>query len=581
MPVAIYARISTSKEGRVATQRQIDLCHDFLSKRPDLTLYANTSTEPKLGGYRGGFHDEGKSAYKTKVKRPAWDAVEALALSGKIDGVLAYAADRIHRRSLEMSLFVAGVLDAGHGMILYFANGTTEQNFNTPGGRMAAGMITLVATAEVENLTQRVVDEKHEAAEAGRWNGGRAPFGYRAVRPDDDPEGKFIIEQDPVKAPELVKAVNNYLSGKSFVSVHNEFNKATGQNLDYNSFFYSLASPSIAGMRMHLPQSKRAGKTARDICTTPRFIEDNAKFYDGQWDAIIPFSQWELLRDKLVNKRDAKRGKTPTKSLLAGLVYCTCGSRMSNDGTTYKVDDDGNPILMKDGMTPAIKHYPTYRCNLNTGGCGKMQIGASGLDPFIEDEFLKILPRAIKQGKFTPVQVLEARMIAAQNERSAIDGELDELYVDWRINKKINEGTYDRLKEAKDRAAALLDSEITTIRVASADHSRLLTAEDVYATLDVNQKNGMLKQIIERIEIRKIVQPAGARNVFHAERVSVLWNLSGQKHQTYGVNIVVGKDRHHLLVPANRKPDDWDSIGLTPAVRPTGAGAPAALSTAP
>ncbi|WP_426938590.1 recombinase family protein [Pseudarthrobacter sp. S3] len=569
MPIAIYARISTAKEGSEATKRQIDMCHDYLAKRTDLTLYVNNSSDPKLGGYRGAFHDEGKSAWKTGVKRPAWEAVAALAMAGTIDGVLAYASDRIHRRHLEMMLFVSGVLEAGNGLVIYFANGNEPHNFNTVGGRLGAGMMAVMANAEVETLTQRVTDEKYAAAKAGRWNGGRPPFGYRAVRPADDSEGNFIIEQDPVKAPAIVTAVNDYLSGRSFVSVHNKFNEDTGQNLDYNSFFYSLASPSIAGRRMHLPQAKRKGMTTRDIVTTPRFIEKNAKFYKGQWDAIIPFRQWENLRDKLVNNRSAKRGKTPQNSLLAGLVLCVlCGCKMSNDGTTYKVDDDGNPVFMRDGKTPAIKHYPTYRCNKNTGGCGKMQISASGLDALMEAEFLKILPRAIKQGKFTPVQVLEARLIAAQNERSAIDAELDELYVDWKSKKKISEGTYDRLKAIKDHEATVLDGEIASLRLASADQSRLLTAEQVFETLDLNQKNDMFRKIIERIEIRKIVQPAGARNVFHAERVSVVWNLSGQKYQTYGVNRIIDKKLHHELVSAARKPGDWDRIGALPAITP-------------
>ncbi|MFS0717137.1 recombinase family protein [Arthrobacter sp. 1P04PC] len=403
MPVAIYARISSDRNETGATDRQIDLCHDLLATRPDLTLYSNMSADKSLGGYRGGFADDGISAASGK-HRPAWAEVEKLVLAGKIDGVVAYAPDRIHRRTLEMITFIARVSNAKRGLTLYFVNGT-DQDFSSPNGRLVASLLSVFAGHEVEMLTQRVVDEKKEAAEDGRWNGGRAPLGYMAVRPKksipdgnggmiqiDDENAKKVLVQNPVVAGPLRDAINEYLRGKSLITCLEEFRAATGLATEYTSFKGSLCSPSIAGQRMHFPQAKRAGRSVHKLYTTPRLLEEEAMFYPAKWEPIISIATWKQLRDQLVNNSDKLRGKKPVISLLAGMVFCAaCGATMGNDGTSYRVKGDPES---------GIKHYPTYRCNGSNHGCGKMRIGASLLDPFITVEFRKVLERSLAQQRF-------------------------------------------------------------------------------------------------------------------------------------------------------------------------------------
>lgn len=48
----------------------------------------------------------------------------------------------------------------------------------TPSGRMVARMLGVVARHELEHMSERRKAGKASAAAAGKWKGGRRPFGY-------------------------------------------------------------------------------------------------------------------------------------------------------------------------------------------------------------------------------------------------------------------------------------------------------------------------------------------------------------------------------------------------------------------
>jgi DNA invertase Pin-like site-specific DNA recombinase len=563
MPVAIYARISSDRDSPdSSTQRQIDLCVEELAKRPGLTLYPNTSADPKLGGYRQAFHDDGISAYSGK-HRPAWAAVEALALEGKIDGIIAYSPDRIHRRTLDMLTFIGAVDKAGHGMTLHFHRGN-DQDFQSAQGRLVASILAVFAGAEVDQLTQRIVDQKAKAAESGHWNGGRAPLGYHAVRPTkievnsdgkevevEDEKAKLILVKHPVVAPALEQAINDYLSGKSLITCLEDFRSATGLTTEYTSFKYSLLSPSISGQRMHFPTALRKGRTVHKLYTTPKLLEENAEFYPAKWEAIISADKWRLLRDKMVNNptNTSTRGKKPVKSMLAGLIFCSdCGAKMGNDGTSYKIKGD---------PTSGIKHYPTYRCSKSNRGCGKMQIGARLVDPFIAAEFKIVLGKLAQNNSFVPVKVGEQKIIEIENAIAEIDRVRAEDY-DRLRRGVINEAEYVEYSADGKRHRAELENELSELRLANAAQSQIMDAEELFDSFDPSQKRAMLSMLIQRIEIRKVPMRGGARNVLDERRISVLWDMGGGRW-TYGGEDAQGRKR--LL---GEKPADWDRYTVQP-----------------
>lgn len=537
MPVAIYARISSDRSKEASqTSRQIDLCH-LEAERLGVTIYENH--DPALGGYRGAFHDE-VSAYSGK-RRPAWDEVERLALTGQIDGILAYAQDRIHRRAVEMLSFIGAVNNAGHGLMLHFVRGT-DLDFRSAQGRLVAGVLSVFAGAEVEQLTQRVVDEKAESAEAGRWHGGRPPLGYHLV-PDDN--GKLALKKHPVTAPAISRVVAGYLEGKSLTTLLQDFREQTGLKTGYASLKYSLITPSIAGQRMHLPVAKRKGRSVHELYTTPYVLEHEAEFYPAQWEPIISLQQWRLLRDKLVNGADRKRGKRPSKSLLAGLVYCaSCGGRMGYDGTAF--NRPGDP-------ESGVKRYGTYRCARSNGGCGRMQIGGRLLEPFIETEALKVLSRAVSGKNYESLKMNADRVVALETEMQRVEDSLVDLYNDFKEGQSMRQRVYERLRSEREHRLTELENELTQLRVTGAAESQLLAATELYATYDVNQRRAILQQVITRIEVRSIPQAAGARNILQARRLSVTWSIDDRKVVTYGAT----NHRGEAVLTA-RKPHDWD-----------------------
>ncbi|GAB2727098.1 recombinase family protein [Arthrobacter bambusae] len=544
MPVAIYARISSVRDSTDtgAVERQVDMCHELLARRPELTLYANTSGDPALGGYRGAFSDTNISAYSAK-RRPAWEHVEALVLDGKIDGIVAYAPDRIHRRATDMLQLIRRVSDAKRGLKLYFVRGN-DHDFQSHQGRMLAGIVAVFAGAEIEQLTQRIVDQKHEAAKDGHWNGGRPPLGYQAVKKENK-DGRLVsvLIKHPVIAPELEKAIDGYLGGKSLIVCLEEFRAKTGLKTEYTSFKSSLCSPSIAGQRMHFPEAARNGRSVHTLYTTPNLLENEATFYPALWEPIISIKKWRLLRNKLVNKSTRKRGKRPVKSLLAGMIFCAnCGEKLGNDGTSYKIKDD---------PTSGIKHYPTYRCSGSNRGCGRMQIGAKLLDPFIEHEFLKVLKLSLEQNRFAPIQQSADRLLELENELTSIADTLVEDYEN--LSKKVvDPATYEVVRSRRLEQRAKLESELAGLTLKHSSQQQLLTALDLYDAMDTSQRREIMSTIVKRIEIRKVARRGGLQNVLDERRVSVTWEIGGREFVTYGAAI------NGAPVLVAQKPHGWD-----------------------
>jgi site-specific DNA recombinase len=66
-----------------------------------------------------------------------------------------------------------------HKTMLAFVRGDSH-DLSTPNGRMLAGILASVARQEIEQKADRQRAATRQAAEQGRWIGGRRPFGYEA-----------------------------------------------------------------------------------------------------------------------------------------------------------------------------------------------------------------------------------------------------------------------------------------------------------------------------------------------------------------------------------------------------------------
>lgn len=288
------------------------------------------------------FIDDDRSAYSGKPRPAYLEMLQALK-DGRVDAVIAWHPDRLHRSPRELEDFIALIESTGAQIATVQAG---ELDLSTASGRMTARVVGAVARHESEQKSERIRRQRDQAAREGLPTGGRRPLGYR-------PGG---MEIDPEEAELVREAVRRFIGGESIRSIALDWNRrglrtTTGAAWTTNTLRTVLPSPRIAGLRVH-----------RGVVIG-----------DAAWPAIITRQQHDLIVAKLGNVRAPTRGRPPT-SLLWGVIVCgNCGARMNH--TFTKV------------------HGARYLCPSNPGrdSCGRLAIRAEPVEEAVVEAVLRVL----------------------------------------------------------------------------------------------------------------------------------------------------------------------------------------------
>ena len=223
---AVYCRISKDKGGEaLGVERQEADCRE-LADRLGWVIVAV-------------FIDNDISAY-SGAPRPQYEAMMRAVGEGRVDGIIAWHTDRLHRRSLELEKFV-NVVEAHGTKVQTVSSG--EIDLSTPSGQMVARMLGAAAQHEVDHARERMRSAKLQMAEAGKWRGGQRPYGFESdgitVRPA---EAKVIRE----KSAEA-------LAGRSLKALVRELNEkglktSTGRTWTVAALGALLIRPRNAGL---------------------------------------------------------------------------------------------------------------------------------------------------------------------------------------------------------------------------------------------------------------------------------------------------------------------------------------------
>jgi DNA invertase Pin-like site-specific DNA recombinase len=160
---SIYCRISRDREGAglgVATQ-EAD-CRELARKLGWTVVTVHT--------------DNDMSAHSGR-SRPGYENLLKQIGSGDIGAVLAWHTDRLHRSPVELEAYV--VACETHGVITQTVK-AGHIDLTTASGLMIARMLGATARYEVDHQIERQRRAKKRSAEAGKWKGGRRPYGYAA-----------------------------------------------------------------------------------------------------------------------------------------------------------------------------------------------------------------------------------------------------------------------------------------------------------------------------------------------------------------------------------------------------------------
>jgi site-specific DNA recombinase len=279
---AIYTRISQDREGAgLGVERQEADCR-ALAERLGWEIVAVHS-------------DNDVSAYSGKP-RPGYLALLADLRAGVADAVVCWHTDRLHRSPSELEDYIA-VCERGGVPTQTVKAGPLD--LASPSGRMVARQLGAVARYEVEHQIERQQRARLQAATAGRWGGGRRPYGYGT-------DGVTVIKAE---AETLQWAAAQVLTGVSLNAVVAELNArgartSTGRSWKSTELRRALCRPRNAGLMVHRGQ-------VVGLADWPPILED------GIWRGVCA-----VLGDptRRTNTSTARRW------LLSGLAVCgVCG----------------------------------------------------------------------------------------------------------------------------------------------------------------------------------------------------------------------------------------------------------------
>lgn len=419
-----------------------------------------------------------------KRQRPQFEAVLAAVEAQEVDAVIAWDMTRLSRNRRD----TVRLLEAGERakITLAFVRGT-DLDLSTPAGGLIADILAGVARNEIAVKSDRQRRAALQAAEQGRWVGGRRPFGYEA-------DGRTVRESEAEAIRDAYAAV---LTGMSLGAVARDWN-ARG---------------------FHTPQAKRDGspstwtsQTVRPTLLNPRYAGLRARgrgkaqqvMAAAEWPAIVPESTW---RAAVAVIADPSRANPPRggRALLTGVALCgVCG------------DDAPSPVHA--GAAPSRKGregYRTYRCRAAYGHVGR---AAEPVDEYVTAVVLERLRRPDARDLLVDhdredVEQLRAEALALRKRRQSLLG-------------LVMDGTYTDA-EVRERAAHLAE-QIAAVEAKLADAGRvdvlgpLINADDIRAawdTLDVDRQ----RAVIDTLMTVRLHPPGRGTRTFRPETVEIEW----------------------------------------------------------
>lgn len=436
---AIYARISRDRDGTMlGVERQ----------REDCAALAERRGWPIAGVYV----DNDVSAYSGK-KRPEYRRLLEDVRAGRVDAILAWHPDRLHRSPRELEDFISTVDTAGVPVETAQAG---LVDLSTPSGRLVARQLGAVSRYESEHKAARIARKHEELAKAGRpILGGTRAFGltadYRALVPE---EAALIRE-----------AVERVLQGQSLRGICSDWQARgvqtpTGGHWQQAPLRRLLTSARIAGLREHR----------------------GAIVAVGEWPAIIDRPTLERLRAIL---RDPSRRTTVNARsyLLTGLLRCSaCGARLV--------------------ARPRLDHVRRYVCARGPmqSGCGKVAILAEPLEELVSAMVLEAIDspaleeamrqRAAGSGQGGAVESLRADEAA-----------LEQLARDHYADRIIGRAEYLAARSAIDARIERARARMAAATGSAAIEHVAGSARRLWPSLDFDRRRAIVSAVLDHVTV--------------------------------------------------------------------------------
>jgi site-specific DNA recombinase len=378
---AIYCRISKDKTGGgLGVERQEADCRE-LAARLGWTVVET-------------FVDNDISAYSGKVRKRYRAMLDAIR-SGRVDAVLAWHTDRLHRSPRELEEYIA-VCEPRSVPTHCAKAGVLD--LSTASGRMTARITGAVARGESEHMSERICSQKARATAAGRWTGGGRPFGF----------SRNGLELVPTEADAIRDGVRRVLAGESIYSVTKR---------------WQAEVTPVRGGTWHAQSVTRILRRSRNAAI-PTHRGDVLAGVRAGWPAIVTEDEYRAVNAILTNPaRNAYSGTRSLKWVGSGLYVCgRCGSDMRSASADNR---DGT-------------NRRTYRCR----SAAHISINAAEVDKLVTETVCDLLNKH-GAGLLAPEDRDATKEL--HTEANALRARLDEL------EDMFGDGEIDRAGHARQR----------------------------------------------------------------------------------------------------------------------------------
>jgi site-specific DNA recombinase len=335
MRAAIYARVSTDRQGR---QQTID------SQVDALRTWAVTNSHELSQDHV--YTDEGYSG--SRLDRPGLDGLRDAASQGDFDVVAVLSPDRLARKYAYQVLLLEELKKAGCEVVFLHRALTDD-----PQDQLLLQIQGAVAEYERAVLAERFRRGKLLKARQGIWLGGKAPYGYRYVPKRDGVPGYLVVDEDEAAVVRLLFSwlVEERMTTRQIVKRLNAgpwIPRSGHRPWSPSVVHHVLSDETYAGTayvnryRFVPPKKPRSRATGRaeNTCRQPRPREE---WVGIPVPAIIDNDVYNRSSEQLArNALLSYRHNTRHSYLLRCLLTCrTCGLRMF--GVTLRAEGDLPP----------------------------------------------------------------------------------------------------------------------------------------------------------------------------------------------------------------------------------------------
>jgi DNA invertase Pin-like site-specific DNA recombinase len=239
--------------------------------------------------------DNDKSAYDRRKPRQRYHDMLDSVKENRINVIVAWHPDRLHRQTRELVGFIDLINDHGVAVETVTAG---RYDLSTPAGRMNARIVGSVAEYESEHKSERIRRKLQENAGKGLHHGGSRPYGWCDDR----------VTINPAEAAAVVEAAHLILAGESVRGVARALNAAghrtsTGCEWRDINVREMLLRPRNAGLRTY------HGRVLDDV--------------SGDWEPILSAEDFHQVEAILSNPaRRTNPGRNGVVHLLSALARC-------------------------------------------------------------------------------------------------------------------------------------------------------------------------------------------------------------------------------------------------------------------